>query len=155
MMTALELYRDDGWLAGRLAALLPARAESRRLAWLAPPLARVIEYGTVIALTRATEPDRLPFCFAFLAVLAYHHYDVAYRLRLQGAGPPSWVGLAGGGWELRTAAACLLALAGVLGPALLVGAVGLGALFGVESAYSWTRFARNGGARRPAEGMLE
>jgi hypothetical protein len=154
-MSALELYRDDGWLAGRLAAVLPARAEGRRFGWLAPPLARVIEYGTVIALTRGTEPDRLPFCFAFLAVLAYHHYDVAYRLRLQGAGPPSWLRIAGGGWELRTAAACLFALAGVLGPALLASTIALGVLFGGESAYSWVRFARAGGTPRAAEGMLE
>jgi hypothetical protein len=41
----------------------------------------------------------------------------------------------------------VLALAGVLGPGLLVAALALGALFVTETVVSWVRFAR---AERPA-----
>jgi hypothetical protein len=152
-VSALQLYRDDGALAARVASALPRSAAAHQLAWLSPPLVRVAEYGSLIALTRVSAPDRLPFCFAFLAVLAFHHYDSAYRVRHQGAPPPSWVRLAGFGWEGRTLAALALALAGVLGPGLLVGAVALGLLYGVESAFAWIRFARAEGppARLGAE----
>jgi hypothetical protein len=53
----------------------------------------------------------------------------------------------GGGWEGRLLAACVLALAGVLGPGLLVAAPALGAVFVTETVVSWARFAR---AERPA-----
>ncbi|HWT25641.1 MAG TPA: hypothetical protein VN213_19200, partial [Solirubrobacteraceae bacterium] len=59
---------------------------------------------------------------------------------------PGWVRAVGGGWEGRLLAACVLALAGVLGPGLLVAAVGLGVVFVTETVVSWTRFAR---AERP------
>ena len=66
----------------------------------------------------------MPLCFALLAVLAFHHYDTVYRLRHQRLAPPAWLRAAGGGWEGRVLVACVLALAGVLGPGLLVAAVG-------------------------------
>ena len=141
-MNALQLYRDDGLLA----PLLRARDGTHRLGWLAPPLARVVEYGSLIALTLVSAPERMPFCFAFLAVLAFHHYDGAYLLHLQGSPPPAWVGLVGGGWEVRVAVAAVLALAGALGPALLVAAIALGSIWVAESGLSWLRFARAGGA---------
>ena len=150
-MNALRLYRDDGLLAPFLRA--PERPS--RFGWLAPPLARVVEYGSLIAFTFLSAPARLPFCFAFLAVLAFHHYDCAYRLRLQGSPPAAWVGLVGGGWEIRVALAGILALAGALGPALLVAAIVLGSIWVGESALSWLRFARAGGAPGLAAEELE
>jgi hypothetical protein len=153
-VTPLQVYRDDGLLARRLAAALPADAGAGRLAWLLPPLVRIAEYGSLIALTRVSAPERLPFCFAFLAVLAFHHYDCAYRLHHQGVAPPRWLATVSGGWEGRILVACALALAGVLGPGLLVGAVALGLLYGAESARSWARFGRRGSpARADAQGL--
>jgi Family of unknown function (DUF5941) len=123
------------------------RSHGGRLAWLVPPLLRVLEYAFLIRLTVVADRDAMPLCFALLAVLAFHHYDTVYRLRHQRLAPPAWLRAAGGGWEGRVLAASVLALAGVLGPGLLVAAIGLGALFLTETVVSWVRYAR---AERPA-----
>jgi hypothetical protein len=81
----------------------------------------------------------LPIAFAFLGVLAFHHYDLAYRLRDQGSPPPRWLSLLAGGWDGRIVAVSALAAAGVLGPGLLVAACILGPLFVGESVVSWIR----------------
>jgi len=150
-MSPLEAYRDDGPLAARLAAGLrrgrPAHAEPGRLAWLVPPLVRVLEYGFLIWLTATAAPDAMPRCFALLGVLAFHHYDTVYRLRHQRVAPPAWVRAIGGGWEGRVALAALAAVLGALGAALLVAAIVLAAVYVTESVLSWARFART---ERPA-----
>jgi hypothetical protein len=148
-VSALRLYRDDGplaaWISGKLAGRLRPAA-SHPLEWLGPPLVRAVEYGSLVALTAVAEPDALPICFALLGVLAFHHYDTVYRARHQGSLPPAWVGFAGGGWEGRLLFAAALALAGALELGLLVGAVGLGLVYALESASSWIYFA---GVERP------
>ncbi|MGH3042770.1 MAG: DUF5941 domain-containing protein [Gaiellaceae bacterium] len=147
-MNALRIYRDDGpladWLAGMLSAGRSPTAEPRALAWLVPPLVRLFEYGTLIAVTAIDDRGALPACFALLVVLAFHHYDTVYRMRYQGTAPPRWVRLAGGGWEGRIIVVCMLALAGVLEAGLIVAAVGLGLLYVAESAWSWRHFSDAG-----------
>ena len=123
------------------------RPHTGRVAWLVPPLLRGLEYGFLIRLTVLADRDAMPLCFALLCVLAFHHYDTVYRLRHQRVPPPAWLRAAGGGWEGRMLAACVLALAGVLGPGLHVAALAHGALFVTETVVSWVRFAR---AERPA-----
>lgn len=149
-MNELGIYRDDGPLADRLARALSARrapsAEPHALAWLAPPLVRALEYGTLIGVTAIADPGALPACFALLVVLAFHHYDITHRMRQQGKAPPRWVRFVGGGWEGRIILAWLLALAGVLQAGLVVGAVVLGLLYVAESAWSWLHVPD---ARRP------
>ncbi len=149
--------RDDGPLASRLGRVLARGVAPGPLAWLVPPLVRAFEYGGLIALTAAAEPDALPACFAFLAAIAFHHYD---GLRRDGSGrppPPRLVGLLAGGWELRLVAAGILAALGALEEGLVVGAVALGALFAGEVAASWIRAGRRGRQRPPeaAPGALE
>jgi hypothetical protein len=143
-VSALETYRDDGPLAGWVVRTLAGRsarpATTHGLGWLVPTLVRVAEFGGLIALTMLADADALPVCFAFLAVLAFHHYDTVYRLRHQRLAPPSWVRSAGGGWDGRLAAACALALTDALGLGLLVAATGLGLVYVGESAHSWLRF---------------
>ena len=154
-MTALQVYRDDGpllhWMVARLAAARSEPAGAHRLAWLVPPLVRLVEYGSLLALTVVADPDAMPLCFAFLGVLAFHHYDTVYRLRHQRLAPPSWVRAVGGGWDGRLLVAVLLALAGVLGPGLLVGAVILALVYVTESISSWVRFGRAEGSARPED----
>jgi hypothetical protein len=118
------------------------RSHGGRLAWLVPPLLRVLEYAFLIRLTVVADRDAMPLCFALLAALAFHHYDTVYRLRHQRLAPPAWLRAAGGGWEGRVLVACILALAGVLGPGLLVAAIALGALYLTETVVSWVRYAR-------------
>ncbi len=143
-MTVLHAYRDDGPLATWFGTLIGSDRLSRHpLAWLVPPLLRTLEYGSLIALTAIADPDAMPFCFALLAVLAFHHYDVVYRTRHQGAPPPPWIRAVGGGWDGRLVAAPLLAAAGALGTAFLVAAVLLGLAYAAESSLSWIRQDRN------------
>ena len=147
-MTELQVYRDDGplaaWIGGKVG---PRRAGARALACIMPPLLRLLEYASLIALTALADPDALPLCFAFLCVLAFHHYDTVYRLRHQRLAPPSWVRAIGGGWDGRLLIACVLALVGALEVGLLAGAVGLALVYATESTASWLRFGR---AERPA-----
>lgn len=135
-MTGLDALRDDGPLARWIARLGPRGAEPGS-GWLVTPLVRALEFGGLIALTAAADPDALPWCFALLAVLAFRLYDTAYRAAAGRGSPPFWVALAGGGWEIRLLAAGALAAAGVLEPGLAVGAIALGALYVGESAASW------------------
>ena len=123
------------------------RPHTGRVSWLVPPLLRGLEYAFLIRLTVLADRDAMPLCFALLCVLAFHHYDTVYRLRHQRVPPPAWLRAAGGGWEGRMLVACVLALAGVLGPGLLVAALALGPLFVTETVVSWVRYAR---AERPA-----
>jgi hypothetical protein len=143
-MTVLQTYRDDGPLARAVGKALGRAVPlgERRLAWLVPPLLRAIEYSFLIALTIIADPGAMPLCFAFVAVVALHHYDTVYRLRHQRLEPPVWIGAIGGGWDGRMLLASLFALAGVLDAALLVASVALALVYTVESTASWLRYGR-------------
>jgi hypothetical protein len=117
-------------------------ADRGRLAWLVPPVLRVIEYGILLRIAVLADARALPACYALLGALAFHHYDSVYRLRHQKVPPPAWLGLASGGWDGRLLVLFALAAAGALRPALIVIAVALGILFVAESVMSWLRFAR-------------
>lgn len=131
-----------------LAGAGAGRAGVGRLAWVAPPLLRLLEYAFLIALTALADGDAVSLCFAVLGVLAFHHYDTVYRLRHQRVAPPAWTRVVGGGWDGRLLLAYGLALAGVLAPGLLAAAVVLAVIYVAESVLSWLRFSR--AERRPA-----
>ena len=126
--------RDDGWLAGRLIA-------GARLSWVSAQLARAVELGAVIAIVAASDEGALPACFAFLAVVAFHQYDMISRVEERDRSA-SWARALGGGWEGRVLLVAVLALADVLEVGLIVAAVFLAALFVSEVALSWTRSPR-------------
>lgn len=144
-MNDLAVYRDNGPLASFVAGRIGSHRTGRqaaRLGWLVPPLLRALEYGVLIALTLVFDPDALAACFALLSALAFHHYDIVYRLRHQRARPPRWVEYVGGGWELRLLIAGLLAAVGWLEVGMLVAAIALGAVYVAESVNSWRRFTQ-------------
>jgi hypothetical protein len=141
-VSELEALRDDGPLARRAVRLLGGSREPGPVAWLGLPTRRVVEYGGLIAIAASAEPGALPACFAFLAALAFHQYDVLYGVRSGRGSPPWWVGALGGGWELRLAAAGILAAAGVLEIGLVVAASALGTVYVGESAARWVRSGR-------------
>jgi Family of unknown function (DUF5941) len=137
--------------AGVVAFVLLAGAAARRdhgrpLSWLVPPLLRAGEYAFFVTVTALSDPDAMPLCFAFLAVLVFHHYDAVYALRHRRAAVPSWVYAVGGGWDGRMLVASFLALAGVLDVGLLAGAVGLALVYVGETTSSSLRYARSGRA---------
>jgi len=110
-------------------------APTARLGWLVPPLIRAGEYGFIAwSGWRLTAGAAV---YALAAALAYHHYDLVYRLRYRGMAPPHWLTLLGGGWDLRLAVLVLAGLGGWYRPATVAMAVWCGCLYGFESVRSW------------------
>ena len=124
------------------------RPHTGRVAWLVPPLLRGLEYGVphpphrarrprrdaaVLRAARACSPSITTTPSTGCATSACRRRPGCARRAAAGRGACSL--------------ACVLALAGVLGPGLLVAALALGALFVTETVVSWVRFAR---AERPA-----
>jgi len=130
----VRALRDDGPLARAVFGRYAAATQPGPFVWLGLPLVRGVEYGGVIALVAASESSALPACFAYLAVLAFHHYDLLAGVRTGRDAPAPRVAAAGGGWELRLAAVGILAATGTLGPGLVGGAIGLGLVYVGEAA---------------------
>lgn len=112
-----------------------------RFDWATPGILRALEYGLLLWMAVLAHGSAVRSCFALLAVLAFHHYDSVYRLR-QGRPAPSWLNLAGGGWEgrLLLAYVALVLAASTVGMAVAAGL--LGVLYVVESASGWLAEAR-------------
>lgn len=142
MSDILAQYRDDGALAGALTRRTrpPGR---HKLAWLVPAALRAGEYCLITWLGWRAGTGSLPVTFLLLAALAFHHYDIVYRLRHQGIGPPRWVALAGLGWEGRLVVLLAAWIAGVYVPVALALATWCIAFFVTESVTSWVRVVRD------------
>jgi hypothetical protein len=112
--------------------------------WVLPPSYRAAEFAVAIGTAAILEPRALPAAFAYVAAVAYHHYDTVYRLRGAETAPPRWLVAATGGHDGRMLVLALLTLAGPawLGVGLVVLAVYCGVLFVGESVVntaSWIR----------------
>ena len=95
-------------LGGTTLALLARTARALPvLDWLSPSLLRTLEYAAAISLLPAG-----PWAYLWLATVAYHHYDLVYRVRTRGTPTPTWLVRALGGWEGRTLVLVGLALTG-------------------------------------------
>jgi hypothetical protein len=130
-------------LALLLAGPASTHPHSGRLDWFVPPIMRAIEYGYLATLGFAHDVSK-PLVYAFIGVLAYHHYDTVYRTR-QRLWPARWVFSAGLGWDGRLLIVAAATLAGVLPITFALLAVYLGLLFGIESVYTWTRTGTGSG----------
>jgi len=88
--------------------------------------------------------------FAFLAAVAYHRYDVVYRLRDTGVPPAAWLTLAGLGVDGRLLVVLAVAAwaPGALPAVLTLGALWLTVLYLAESGAGWRRWIV---AQRPAQ----
>lgn len=145
-MDTLRAYRDDGLLAELLArGLSPLRVPRvmARFAWIVPALVRAGEYGVIALLGWLGGRSVLPVIYGLLAAMAFHHYDIVYRLRHQRTPLPAWVGRLGLGWEGRILVLLAAALLDVLLPVATALAIWCGALFVTESVFSWVRIARD------------
>ena len=105
--------------------------------WAVPPAIRTLEYGLLIWIA-----DGDAAAFALLGVLAFHHYDLVYRLAQPGRAPPAWVGAVAGGWDGRLVLACVLLAAGALPAGLFVARGVLAVLFVGEAHRELGRFER-------------
>ena len=125
-----------------LAGGVAGRDLTGRLDWLVPPMLRAAEYATLLVLAllaEPTEPGAVPACFLILAVLAYNHYNITYRLRHQNAVPPRWLRYVGGGWDVRLLVAFALFAVGWLAIGMYVLSGVLAVLHIVETVISWSR----------------
>jgi hypothetical protein len=117
-----------------------ARAHPR-IQWLVPPMLRAGEYVIVAVLAWRTGPTEMWLAYLLLAVMAFHHYDIVYRLRHQRMAPSRLVSRLCGGWEGRVIVITAATIAGVLAPVLIAMAAWCGALYLSESMRSWVVLA--------------
>ena len=124
------------------------------LDWQLPALLWVVEAVVVAAVGWAhLEAAGQGLAFAFLAAVAYHRYDVVYRLRDTGEPPAPWLSLAGLGVEGRLLVVVAVAAwaPGALAAVLAVGAAWLAVLYLAESGAGWRRWIVS---QRPAPGAV-
>jgi hypothetical protein len=109
------------------------------LGWQAPAALWVAEVLVVGVVVHHQLHAVSAAAFAYLAAVAYHRYDVVYRLRDTGVAPPRWVVLGTLGTDGRILVVVLLAAAlpGAVVPALWAAAVVLAAVFLGESVRAW------------------
>lgn len=125
---ALLLTRqsDAGPLACALSLLVPRARWSAMWAsrggWAIPAGLRLLELGTVAVVALVWLPAATVLAFWWIAIIAFHHYDVLYRA-LQGVATPRWLTWSGLGWDGRT---LLIVLAALGGLALLEGLLAVG-----------------------------
>jgi hypothetical protein len=115
------------------------------LAWQLTALVWVMEAAVILAISAEDlVPANQGLAFAFLSAVAYHRYDVVYRLRDTGEPPAAWLSLAGLGVEGRL----LLVLAvaawapGSLPIVLALMTAWLAALYLAESTAGWRRWIK-------------
>ena len=125
-----------------------ARRPRAAFEWTVPPLVRLGEYVALLWLAAIEGPHALPAAFAFLAALAYRHYDLVYRLRHRGDAPPAWLNRLALGWDGRLVLAWALLALGALPAAMYAWAGVLGVASVAETVVAWRRFEASG---RPAE----
>jgi hypothetical protein len=108
-----------------------------------PGLLRLAETAVVLVVAACCLPDSAVWAFAWLFVVAYHHYDTLYRA-LGGSWPPQWLVRAGLGVEGRTLVVIAAAVASgaVLEGLLAVGSVVLFVLFVLVASAQWMRALR-------------
>jgi hypothetical protein len=147
----LTRQADSGPLLSGGARLVPAARRSAwwayRGAWAVPAALRLVELGFVAVVSLVWFPSVTVVAFWWMAVVAYHHYDVLYRA-LQDQAAPRWQVWLGLGWEGRTIAVGVLAALGgsVLSAGLTWGAGLLAALFVVVASVQWLSVQAKGRA---------
>ena len=110
--------------------------------WVVPPLLRLAEYAGLLWVGAVAGESSQPAAFAVLAVVAFHHYDLVYRLRNLGSEPPRWLGDLALGWDGRLVLGYILLVAGALPAGFFIAAGLLATAFVAESIAGWRRFGR-------------
>jgi hypothetical protein len=110
--------------------------------WVVAPLLRLAEYAGLLWIGAVAGEQSQPAAFAVLAVVAFHHYDLVYRLRNLGTEPPRWLGDLALGWDGRLVLGYILLVAGALPAGFFIAAGLLATAFVAESIAGWRRFGR-------------
>jgi hypothetical protein len=110
--------------------------------WAVAPLLRLAEYAGLLWIGAVAGEESQPAAFAVLAVVAFHHYDLVYRLRNLGTEPPRFVGDLALGWDGRLVLGYILLVAGALPAGFFIAAGLLATAFVTESIAGWRRFGR-------------
>lgn len=143
----LARQADTGPLAWALSRAIPrgvwARLWSAPAAWALPAAMRLVELGLVAVIALAWHPAVVVLAFWWVAVIAFHHYDVLYRA-LAGQSTPRWLTWAGLGWDGRSLIVLITALAGVvaLRATLWVGTLTWTVLLVVVASIQWLTSTR-------------
>jgi Family of unknown function (DUF5941) len=114
-----------------------------RLDWTVLPALRLCEYAGLLWLAALAGASSLPAAFALVAVVAFRHYELMYRLRLRGAAPAAWANVLSGGWDGRLLAGWLLLAAGALPAGFYVLAGLLAVVLAAETVQSWRTAGRS------------
>ena len=110
--------------------------------WQAPLLLWLAEGIVVVSLAQQSAGVGAA-AFAYLAAVAWHRYDVVYRLRDTGEPAAAWVTPVTLGVDGRIVVLTLLWAASVpLAPVLAWGALALFVLYAAESAVGWRAWMR-------------
>ena len=120
-----------------LAGAAAGHRHEGRLDWAVPALLRAVEYAVVIRLA-ALRGDGVA-AFAFLAAVAYHHYDIVYRVHTMHNDLPRWRAVLAGGWPGRLTLVYVLDTVGGFHVGLYAAAVVVGVTALAGSALSWRR----------------
>lgn len=119
-----------------------SHAHDGRVDWLVPPILRLTEYVFVAAVCFGHDLHPL-IIFALLGAMAFHHYDLAYRVR-QRVYPPPWLSTAGLGWDGRMLVVSAGVIIGQVTAVCVLLALYLWCLFGWESMTCWLAAPRSG-----------
>jgi phosphatidylglycerophosphate synthase len=112
-----------------------ARVFAAPWGWTLPVLLRFVELSIVAAIVWRT-PDLWILGFTWMAVVAFHDYDLLYRT-LHGSSMPRWLTIAGLGWDGRTAVLIVALLIGILATVLGVGVVWLAVTLVLVASVQW------------------
>jgi hypothetical protein len=147
-----------GWLvvAGVLVGVLVVGAAAHpplrhRLAWQLSAVLWVSEAAVVGGVAWHLPETQRWVAYAYLAAVAWHRYDVVYRLRDTGEPSRPWVTVVTLGTDGRMLVLALLwVMGGSVAAILSWGALLLIAVYAVESALGWRAWARGQDAVRRA-----
>lgn len=114
-------------------------------AWVVPTSLRFLELALVAVLVLAVAPSLMVVGFAWMAVIAFHHYDVLYRA-LNGRAMPRWLTWSGLGWDGRTLLLLIGAGIGLLGVVLPLGTLVWAMLLVVIASAQWLATVSRPGA---------
>lgn len=140
----LRRQSDAGPVVTVIGRLLPTSMRSEvwggRWAWAIPALLRLLELGVVTILALLVFPAALVLAFWWVAVIAFHHYDVLYR-SIQGQPTPRWITWGALGWDGRTLVVLLTSLGGLawFSGLMAVGIAVWSALLVVIASIQWLR----------------